>query len=130
MDNAILDVCLHQKYGPIIMVTSKTELFAEELQNRANFFKVLSHPARLQILLFLAKTRKCITGDISVNYPLTRATVNQHVKELKKAGLIRAHMDGAKVIYCLDIKKIAELEEILHRFLEEMHLPDDFQCSL
>ncbi len=32
------------------MVFSKTQLFNEELQERANLFKVLAHPARLQIL--------------------------------------------------------------------------------
>lgn len=112
------------------MVTAKTNLFDKELQKRANLFKALSHPARLQILQFLAQTRKCLTGDISENFPLTRATVNQHMKELKNAGLIYGHMEGAKIVYCLDLEKIKELEEVLGDFLEEMHLPADFCCSL
>jgi DNA-binding transcriptional ArsR family regulator len=112
------------------MVVPKTELFDNELQKRANLFKALAHPARLQILQFLAQTRKCLTGDISEHFPLTRATVNQHMKELKNAGLIWGHMEGAKIVYCLDIEKMQELEEILGGFLEEMHLPADFCCSL
>ncbi|MCG6190276.1 ArsR/SmtB family transcription factor [Maribellus maritimus] len=112
------------------MVAAKTDQFGEELQKRANLFKALSHPARLQILQFLAQTRKCLTGDISENFPLTRATVNQHMKELKNAGLIYGHMEGAKIVYCLDLEKINELEEILGNFLEEMHLPADFCCNL
>lgn len=113
-----------------IMVTAKTDLFEARLQQKANLFKALSHPARLQILLYLAKTRKCITGDISENFPLTRATVNQHIRELKNAGLICAHMEGAKVVYCLDVENIAALEDALSRFVEEMRLPAGFCCSL
>lgn len=112
------------------MVAAKTDQFDKELQKRANLFKALSHPARLQILQFLAKTRKCLTGVISENFPLTRATVNQHMRELKYAGLITGHMEGVKIVYCLDPEKINEMEEVLGSFLEEMRLPADFCCSL
>ncbi len=112
------------------MVVSKTELFDEELQKRANLFKTLAHPARLQILQFLVQTRTCLTGDISENFPLTRATVNQHIKELKYAGLICGHMEGSKIVYCLDVEKVNEMEKILTGLLEEMRLPTDFCCSL
>ena len=112
------------------MVVPKTDLFSDELQKRANLFKVLSHPARLQILQFLAQTRKCLTGDISEYFPLTRATLNQHMKELKNVGLISGHMEGAKIVYCLDVEKIKEMEGIMHDFLKIMHLPNDFCCSL
>lgn len=112
------------------MVVSKIALFDKELQQRANLFKVLSHPARIQILQYLAQTRTCLTGDISDNFPLTRATVNQHMKELKNAGLVYGHTEGAKIVYCLDLEKINEMEEVLGNFLEEMNLPADFCCSL
>jgi DNA-binding transcriptional ArsR family regulator len=112
------------------MVVPKTALFDKELQQRANLFKALSHPARLQILQYLAQTRTCLTGDISENFPLTRATVNQHMKELKEAGLIYGHKEGAKIVYCLDVEKIREMEVILNGFQKIMHLPEDFCCSL
>lgn len=112
------------------MVVSKTALFDEELQKRANLFKTLAHPARLQILQFLAQSRTCLTGDISENFPVTRATLNQHMKELNNAGLVFGHKEGAKIVYCLDIKRIKEMEGILTEFIKEMHLPDDFCCSL
>ena len=43
----------------------KTEVFTTELQELAKFSKVLSHPARLAILQYLAETKTCISGDIS-----------------------------------------------------------------
>lgn len=110
------------------MVVSKTALFNEELQQRASLFKALAHPARLQILQYLAQTRTCLSGDISDHFPLTRPTVNQHMKELKEAGLIYGRKEGAKIVYCLEVDKIKEMEAVMTGFLNEMHLPADFCC--
>ena len=111
------------------MVVSKTALFDEVLQKRANLFKVLAHPARLQILEFLAETKTCISGDISEELPLSRTTVNQHLKELKEIGLIRGHIEGVKTNYCLDYDKVEEMKEILMSFLDEIQLPENFSCK-
>ncbi len=111
------------------MVVSKTELFDEVLQQKANLFKALSHPARLQILQFLATTQNCISGDISDELPLSRTTVNQHLKELKDAGLIKGHIEGVKMKYCLDAQKVNEMKNLLTSYLEEIQLPDDFICQ-
>ena len=111
------------------MAVSKTELFNDVLQERANLFKALAHPARLQILQFLAETKTCISGDISDELPLSRTTVNQHLKELKDAGLIRGHVSGVKMNYCLDYDKVEEMKKILTEFLNEIHLPENFSCK-
>jgi DNA-binding transcriptional ArsR family regulator len=111
------------------MVVSKTELFDETLQEKANLFKALAHPARLQILKFLAETKTCISGDISDELPLSRTTVNQHLKELKEVGLIKGHIEGVKMKYCLDGKKVNEMKDLLTSFLEEIQLPEDFSCE-
>lgn len=110
------------------MVTAKTSLFDEELQLKANLFKALAHPARLQILKFLAETKSCISGDISDLLPLSRTTVNQHLKELKDAGLIQGSIDGIKVYYCLEPQKVKALRNLLVSFLDEIQLPEDFCC--
>ena len=111
------------------MAVSKTELFNDVLQERANLFKALAHPARLQILQFLAETKTCISGDISDELPLSRTTVNQHLKELKDAGLIRGHVSGVKMNYCLDYDKVEEMKKILTEFLNEIRLPENFSCK-
>ena len=111
------------------MVSAKTELFDEALQEKANLFKALAHPARLQILQFLAETKNCISGDISDELPLSRTTVNQHLTELKEAGLIKGHIEGVKMKYCLDAQKVNEMKTLLTSFLEEIQLPDNFNCE-
>ncbi|NEW80846.1 MAG: winged helix-turn-helix transcriptional regulator [Mariniphaga sp.] len=111
------------------MVVSKTELFDDVLQERANLFKALAHPARLQILQFLAQTKTCISGDISEELPLSRTTVNQHLKELKNAGLIRGTVEGVKTNYCLDYTKVDEMKKILSGFFDEIEFPENFCCK-
>jgi ArsR family transcriptional regulator len=111
------------------MVVSKKDLFDEVFQQRANLFKTLAHPARLQILHFLAETKTCISGDISEELPLSRTTVNQHLKELKDAGLIRGTVEGVKTNYCLDYGKVDEMQKILNGFLREIEYPKGFCCK-
>lgn len=99
------------------MTIAKLELFDQELQEAASFFKALSHPARLAILNYLAESKMCITGDISKELPLSRTTVNQHLDELKRAGLIIGEISGAKTKYCLNNEKLSELNTRFSNFI-------------
>jgi len=110
------------------MVQSKTELFDKELVEKANLFKALAHPARLRILQFLSESQSCITGDISDELPLGRTTVNQHLKELRNAGLIQGHIEGVKTKYCLEPKKVQELKNSLQAFLNSIAL-ENYKCE-
>ena len=102
------------------MTSPKYELFDKELQADAAYFKALSHPARLAILNYLSETKVCMTGDISREVPLSRTTVNQHLTELKEAGLIKGEISGAKVNYCLNSKKLTELNERFKKFISNL----------
>lgn len=110
------------------MTISKTELFDTDLQYASTLFKALSHPARLAILQYLSETKVCITGDICEELPLSRTTVNQHLKELKEAGLIKGEIDGVKVNYCLNIEKIKQLENALTGFLSGLNPCNNQNC--
>jgi ArsR family transcriptional regulator len=111
------------------MAYAKTDLFDPKLNSTAILFKALAHPARLAILQYLAETKVCITGDISDELPLSRTTVNQHLKELKNAGLIQGHVDGVKVNYCLNSGKIREFEKIANCFIQKININRDYNCD-
>jgi ArsR family transcriptional regulator len=111
------------------MAYSKSDLFSSELQTCSTLFKALAHPARLVILKYLAETKTCITGDLSDELPLGRTTVNQHLKELREAGLIEGTIEGAKRCYCLNIKNICALREMTEKFLEGITIPGTFDCK-
>ena len=74
---------------------NKSEKFNETQKELARFACVISHPARLAILQYLAGTKTCISGDISDHLPLSRSTVSQHLKELRNIGLIHGEIDYA-----------------------------------
>lgn len=110
------------------MVKSKTELFDPHMQECAELYKALSHPARIAILKYIADTKTCITGDISDELPLSRSTVNQHLAELKKAGLIKGQIEGINTKYCLNPGAIKKLRRISEEFLDQLDLPENFNC--
>jgi len=95
---------------------NKAEKFDHSLQELARFAKVISHPARLSILKYLAETKSCISGDISDFLPLSRTTVSQHLKELRDIGLIHGEIDGLKINYCLCSKEIERFREMFENF--------------
>jgi ArsR family transcriptional regulator, arsenate/arsenite/antimonite-responsive transcriptional repressor len=111
-----------------IMAYAKTELFGSTLATAAMLFKALAHPARLAILQCLADKKVCVTGDISGELPLSRTTVNQHLAELKKAGLIQGTINGTKVNYCLDPVTIRLLNQVAWDFFEKIRTENEIQC--
>ncbi len=95
------------------MAINKSAEFSEELVQLAEFAKALSHPARIAILQTLAEKQMCICGEIVEVLPLAQATVSQHLKELKNAGLIKGEIEGKKSCYCINW-------EALERFTGKM----------
>lgn len=110
------------------MTLKKTDLFDKDLQRLAEIAKVMSHPARLAILRYLANCNTCISGDISNEIPLSRTTVSQHLQELKKSGLIHGEIDGLKVNYCLCGDSIQDVKSLMERFINEISIEQNNQC--
>ena len=110
------------------MVKSKTNLFEPDVQQCATYFKALAHPARIAILKYLAETKTCITGDISQELPLSRSTVNQHLAELKKAGLIQGHIEGVNTRYCLDPEGLAHFKCVSSELFAQLDLAENPNC--
>ncbi|MDV7696038.1 metalloregulator ArsR/SmtB family transcription factor [Chryseobacterium soli] len=86
------------------MGTTKTEHFTDEQNQMAAIAKALGHPARIAIIEYLLKVNTCICGDIVNELPLAQATVSQHLKELKNAGLIKGNIEGTAICYCINEK--------------------------
>lgn len=76
--------------------------YTERQEQIARFAKAMGHPARMAILQFLASQESCYFGDIHEELPIAKATVSQHLKELKEAGLIQGEIEAPKVRYCIN----------------------------
>lgn len=102
------------------MGNTKPEEFTPEEINLADIAKALSHPARIKILKILAAKNVCVCGDIVELLPLAQATVSQHLKELKRVGLIQGEIDGPKVCYCLNTQKMEKAKEELNKLFKKV----------
>ena len=88
------------------MSYAKKNLFEKNEMELADIAKALSHPARIKILKILSAKQICICGEIVNELPLAQATVSQHLKELKRIGIIEGEIEGPSVCYCLNVKKL------------------------
>jgi DNA-binding transcriptional ArsR family regulator len=111
------------------MTYTKALEFEKELQEIALIAKVLSHPARLAILKYLAEMKTCISGDIANELPLSRTTVSQHLQELKKFDLIKGEIDGQKVCYCINAEKFKQCQQLVNQFFKEIESNMEFDCE-
>jgi len=109
------------------MTNNKFEEFLKCQQAIASFAKALSHPARIAIIELLAKEKEIKTGNISIDLPIGRTTVSRHLKELKEMGIIQGSIDGLKIHYCLDMKRLNEINETFINFFKKTI--SDHKCS-
>lgn len=98
------------------MGVTKTEKFTEEQNTLANLAKVLGHPARIAILQQIINKNTCICGDLVNDIGLAQATISQHLKELKNAGIIQGSIEGTSVCYCIDKDNWVNIQEMFSSF--------------
>ncbi|RYD85272.1 MAG: ArsR family transcriptional regulator [Verrucomicrobiaceae bacterium] len=86
------------------MGITKSEMYTAKQNALATMLKAIAHPARIAILQHLIKANACICGDLVEELGLAQATISQHLKELKAAGLIQGTVEGTSVCYCINPK--------------------------
>jgi predicted transcriptional regulator len=84
------------------MGLTRTEIFSTEQNQLAMLLKALGHPARIAILQRILASNTCICGDLVDELGLAQATISQHLKELKSAGIIQGTIEGVSVCYCIN----------------------------
>jgi len=99
---------------------TKTEEFKTKEIRLSRWAKALAHPARVAILQTLARRNECICGEIVEIMPLAQATVSQHLKELKDAGLVKGTVEGPSSCYCLNKDAIDKLSEDMTDLFDEL----------
>lgn len=75
--------------------------------------KALAHPARVQLLVYLASYGACYFGSLAEVLPLAPSTISQHVTILKQAGLILGSSDEQRVCYCVNPERIQQLKQLI-----------------
>lgn len=92
--------------------------YKEETEALARFAKALAHPTRITILKHLEHQSCCFTGDLVDVFPLAQSTISQHLKELKKAGLIQGELEPPKIKYCINQENWKVAKAMFERFFD------------
>ena len=103
--------------------------YSEEQEKMARFAKAMGHPARIAILQFLASQECCFFGDIHEELPIAKATVSQHLKELKEAGLIQGEIEAPKVRYCINKENWKLAKKMFADFLGQPICKKEICCE-
>lgn len=110
------------------MGITKTDLFSEQQNGIAIAAKAFSHPARVAIIQHLLKANDCINGDLVQELGLAQATISQHLRELKDIGIIQGTIDGARMNYCINPKKWAEIQNQFTVIFNQFTVPTSGEC--
>lgn len=102
------------------MGATKSDLFTKQQNDIANMAKAIAHPARIAILQYLVKKNACICGDLVEELGLAQATISQHLKELKNAGIIKGAIEGVSVCYCINAKVWKQYKELFSAFFKDV----------
>jgi DNA-binding transcriptional ArsR family regulator len=81
-------------------------------RNALDSFAALGDPTRRAIFERVAAQPSAV-GDLARGLPVSRPAVSQHLRVLKKAGLVSETPEGTRRIYRLDPRGIAAMRDWL-----------------
>lgn len=92
--------------------------YKDNTEALAKFAKALAHPTRIAILKHLENQTCCFTGDLVDVFPLAQSTISQHLKELKKVGLIQGELKPPKIKYCINQQNWKIAKTLFQQFFD------------
>ena len=94
--------------------------YTDNQEKVAKYAKALSNPIRVFILDFLANNHDkcCYSGDMAEELPIARSTLSEHLKELKKAGLIQGEINPPYIRYCINHDNWDEAKLLFAQFFK------------
>jgi DNA-binding transcriptional ArsR family regulator len=84
----------------------------------AHFFKLLMHPARLEILDELRKDEACVC-HLEAKLGYRQAYISQHLMMLREAGVIQDRRDGWNIFYHVTKPEIFQLMDAVSQMMGE-----------
>ena len=102
------------------MTNKKTVYYTESQERMARYAKALGHPVRVFIMDYLVKnsSRCCYSGDMAEELPIARSTLSEHLKELKKAGLIQGEINPPYIKYCINKENWEKARDLFNLFYQ------------
>lgn len=85
-------------------------------QLKAEFFKTLSHPARIRVLEILRDGERSV-GQLVPEVGIEASHLSQQLAVLRRAGLVQTRKQGATVIYSVADPAVFDLLAVAKRIL-------------
>ena len=98
---------------------NKKEVITDRQRKKARYAKAMGHPIRMYVLELLVSQNCCYSGDLTEDLNIAKSTLSQHLKELKKAGLIQGEIEAPKIKYCINKKNWEEAQFLFKELLQE-----------
>ncbi len=97
---------------------TRKKYYTTDQEKLARYGKALSHPVRVFVMDFLVNNldKCCYSGDMAEELPIARSTLSEHLKELKKAGLIQGEINPPYIKYCINRENWDEAKLLLNNF--------------
>ena len=106
---------------------------------KADFFRVLGHPARVRILELLRDGEKTV-GELQAGLELDSSSTSQHLAALRQRGIVEGRKVGTSVRYSVRDDRMFQLLEVARQIissglaeatalLEELSIPEPPQSS-
>ncbi len=83
---------------------------------KAQFFKSLSHPARIRILEVLADGPRSVSA-LQPDVGIEASHLSQQLGVLRRAGIVDTERDGSSIIYSIGDERILELLAVAKQIL-------------
>ena len=90
-------------------------LFLTERERFIAMFKAMGNPIRYEMMEYMLKYPGCNTANIVDHLPIAQATVSQHLKVLKEAGLVSGEFEGPATCYCLIDENVKWFKETVQK---------------
>lgn len=98
------------------MAFSKAKLYDPERQLLADFFRALSHPARLQIIEQLSLTGPSPVCNLIVHHPISDPAFSDHIRILRTVQFVNFKERYPHIIYAVNGKNLTLAEEYMKAY--------------
>ncbi len=88
------------------------------LDELSQFFRLLSEPARLQLLCTL-KQGPCDVASLIEITGFSQSHISRQLSQLQRAGLVSCKRDGVRLIYQVEDALVDELCDLVQRRLRQ-----------
>lgn len=109
----------------------KVSYLTPRQEKLSRYAKALAHPVRVFVLNFLAANldKCCYSGDMAEILPIARSTLSEHLKELKKAGLIQGEINPPFIKYCINRENWEEARVMMNDFFRNNNQSKTNTCK-